>query len=321
MNESWDEIGQLFKNARSIVILSHVRPDGDAYGSSLGLAWTLRALGKEVLVCNEDGMARSYRFLPGSEEVVSTPKTAPQGCDIVIAVDTSTQERLGPTFALWNRKVDINLDHHASNTCYGTWNLIDPLAPASALVCYKLLQALGWTCPKEAASCFYVGLLTDTNAFRFCPLSPDVFRMAAELVEQGADPLSLSEGAYRNYSIGQFHLLREILAQTVFAWENRVAYYRLTPALLKQTGAENTEVENFLTYLQKVSTVQVAFMLEELEPNLTRVSLRSRAPIDVCQIAQRFGGGGHPRASGIRARIPMAEMEKLLLEEIRQVLQ
>jgi phosphoesterase RecJ-like protein len=320
IKEELDDMRRLLESARRIVVLSHVRPDGDAYGSSLGLAWCLRGLGKEVFVFNEDGVARSYLFLPGAAELIKTPPSPPEACDVVIAVDTSTAERLGASFASWGRRVDINLDHHASNTRYAQWNLVDPEAPASALVCYELARSFGWPCSGQAASCFYVGLLTDTNAFRFCPIRPEVFRRAAELVEAGADPLSLSEGAYRNYSLERFFLLREVLAQTVFVFENRVAYYRLTRSLLEQTGAESVEVENFLNYLQKVATVQVAFMLEEVEPDLTRVSLRSRSPIDVCKIAQRFGGGGHPCASGIRARLPMAEMERRLLSEIQQVL-
>jgi len=321
MKDALSQIKDLIHAHRSFVVLSHIRPDGDAYGTSLAFALVLRALGKQAVVYSQDGLSRNYLFLPGKELVERTPSFAPPAETAILTVDTSTKERLGESFLAWNRVPDLNLDHHASNPGYGKINIIDGESPASAQVLYELLEALDYPCPPEAAVNLYVGLMTDTGSFRFRQTTARTFEVAADLVTLGADPALASQHCYQSSSVERFNLQREVLGASRFTCGNRVAYYHLTQDLYAKTGAHSDEVENFLEQLQTVATVEVAFMLEDLDKGVTRASLRSRGKIDVNAIAAKFGGGGHRLAAGIRSSLPAAELERKLLAEIEAALQ
>lgn len=318
------QIDSLLRDSSSFRILSHIRPDGDAYGTALALAHVLRAMGKQVEVHTQDGLIRSYSFLPGSDLVTVTPSEGAPAETIVIAVDTSTLERLGENYVAWKRQPDLNLDHHESNPCYGRVNLVDGESPASAQVLYDVIEALKLPCPAEAAQCLYVGLMTDTGSFRFRQTTAHTFEVAAKLIHLGTDPAWAAQNCYQASSIGRFELQREVLQRTKFAFGHKVAHYRLTPDLYARTGAQADEVENFLDLLQTVSTVEVAFMLEQTREEAdkaqpkVRVSLRSRGAIDVNAIAGKFGGGGHRLAAGVRSILPIDDLERALLGEIDQ---
>jgi len=320
MKDALSQLKDLVHAHRSFVILSHIRPDGDAYGTSLALALALNALGKKAVVYNQDGLTRNYLFLPGKELIERTPSLAPPADTAILAVDTSTKERLGESFLSWDRVPDLNLDHHPSNPSYGKINIIDGDSPASAQVLYELLEALDYPCPPEAAMNLYVALMTDTGSFRFRQTTARTFEVAADLVTLGADPAEAAQQCFQSSSVERFNLQREVLGVTRFAFGNRVAHYHLTPELYARTGAQSDEVENFLELLQTVTTVEVAFMLEDLDKDVTRVSLRSRGKVDVNAIAAKFGGGGHRLAAGIRSKLPAPELEQRLLSEIEAAL-
>ena len=320
MQPHLDQFRALLAERNRFCILSHIRPDGDAYGSALGLALSLRAYGKEVSVYNEDGLLRNYLFLPGKDLVEKTPVAAPDADVAIIAVDTSTQERLGETFVGWNRQPDVNIDHHQSNPGFGRINLIDAESPACAQILLDLIEAAGLPCPPEAATNLYVGLMTDTGSFQYRHTTAHTFEVAAALVTRGADPTAIAQRFYQSTSVESFNLKREVLGVTKFTHGNRVAHYRLTQAMYASSGARTDEVENFLEQLQVVGTVEVAFMLEEMDGGKTRVSLRSRGTVDVNEIAGRLGGGGHRLAAGIRSSLPPDELEALLLKRIGEAL-
>lgn len=316
MADSLRTLAGLLRDNDSFVVLSHIRPDGDAFGSSIGLGLILQGMGKRVRVFNEDGPSDQYAHLASSVPVEKTPITPPPDHPKIIAVDCSTRERLGESFLRWGVPVDANIDHHPDNPGYATTNWIDPSALATAEIIARTALDLDFPLSAEAAAALYVGLLTDTNSFSFRPLRPETLELAAALIRAGADPETLSWRTFRNFSIHRFALLREILNRTQFAADNRIAFYRLTAELYTRTGTTSLEVENFLNYLQLVQTVQVAFMVEEIGPELTRISLRSIPAIDIRPVAARFGGGGHRCASGARAPLPAATVEKQLIEAI-----
>jgi len=321
MKNQLGQIKEWIDGHQAFAVLSHIRPDGDAYGTSIALALVLRALGKEVVVYNQDGLTRNYLFLPGKELVQKTPATPPPESTGLIAVDTSTLERLGATFTAWGRPPGLNIDHHPGNPGYGTINLIDGDSPASSQVVYELIEALGLPCPPEAAFNLYIGLMTDTGSFRFRQTTARTFEVASALVTRGADPAAAAQSCFQSSSAQRFQLQSEVLASSQFVLGNRVAYYRLTSEMYQRTGAQADEVENFLELLQAVSTIEVAFMLEEIAGGGTRVSLRSRGRVDVNAIAAKFGGGGHRLAAGIRSTFPIDRLEADLLREIEAALQ
>jgi phosphoesterase RecJ-like protein len=302
------------------LIISHVRPDGDAYGSTLGLGLSLRALGKDVLLCNADGLSLLFGFLPGSGDLVPTPATAPEADRLVIAVDCADHKRLGSVFDTWKRLPDVNIDHHVSNPGYAKLNLIDAKSPATAQVLYEIIAGLKWPLTAGVAANLYVGLMTDTGSFRYRQTTARSFEIAARLVEAGADATALAEGCYQSFRAERLFLMREVLNQVRFADNNRVAWFCLGPEIYARSGATADETEGLIEYLQGVKTVEVAFVLEAMPDGLTRASLRSRGRVDVQKICSQFGGGGHILAAGLRTKLDPATLETKLLELIAQQL-
>lgn len=316
LDSGLSEVRKLIQNHSSFAILSHVRPDGDAYGTSLAFAHLLRSQGKKVEVYNEDGLSPLFEFLPGSSEIKKTPATPPSDDTILIAVDTASLERLGPTFQSWSRKPDLNLDHHISNTKYGKLNWIDATSPASAQVLSHLAQKLEIPLSSETASCLYIGIMTDTGSFRYRQTTAETFEVAGKLIRAGADPTELAQACYQNYPASRLLLQKEVLHTVQFAHENQIAFCRLTPDMFKRSGATSEETEGLIESLQVVKTVEVAFILEEMPGGIVRASLRSRGKIDVQKIASQFGGGGHTLAAGIRSKLPAEEFEQKILNQI-----
>ena len=303
-----------------VLVISHVRPDGDAYGSSLGLGLCLSALGKEVIVTNADGLSSLFQFLPGSAKFTNSIPSAIEPDRLIIAVDCADQKRLGSAFEPGKRPPDVNIDHHISNPSYAKLNLIDAESPATAQVLFEIIIALKWPLTPEVAANLYVGLMTDTGSFRYRQTTARTFEVAAALVKAGADPTDLAEGCYQNFRAERLLLMREVLNELHFANENRVAWFYLTPETYKRTGATPEETEGLIEYLQAVKTVEVAFLLEAMSDGMTRGSLRSRGKVDVQKICSEFGGGGHRLAAGLRSRLEPAALEKKLLDLIAKQL-
>lgn len=320
VTENIPHLQQLVQANERFLIISHVRPDGDAYGSTLGLALALRALGKDVVAVNSDGLSSSFQFLPGSGTLSATPEKAPEADRVIIAVDCADRKRLGPVFDTWNRTPDVNIDHHVSNPGYAALNLIDPVSPATAQVLFEIIDALGWPLTADIASNLYVGLMTDTGSFRYRQTTARTFAVATRLVEAGADPTALAEGTYQSFRPERMLLLREVLNALHFTDEGRIAWFHLTPEMYARSGATSDETEGLIENLQTVRTVEVAFVLETMEGGLTRASLRSRGSVDVQSICAEFGGGGHRLAAGLRTKLDIPTLEKRLIELIEKQL-
>jgi phosphoesterase RecJ-like protein len=302
------------------LVISHVRPDGDAYGSTLGLALSLQALGKDVQVVNADGLSPLFEFLPGSKSLTVPLPTVPEPDRILIAVDCADAKRLGTVFDQWQRLPDVNIDHHVSNPGYASLNLIDAESPATAQVLYEIISALKWPLTPEVAANLYVGIMTDTGNFRYRQTTAHTFEVAARLVAAGADPTDLAEACYQSFRAERLLLISEVFKAIHFASRNRVAWFCLTPEMYALSGAIPDETEGLIEYLQAVKTVEVAFLLESLRDGLTRASMRSRGKVDVQQICREFGGGGHRLAAGLRTKLDPATLEKKLLELIAKQL-
>jgi phosphoesterase RecJ-like protein len=179
MNAALLEIAHALRAANKILILSHVRPDGDAIGSQLAMALTLQALGKQVTAWNEDGLPGTMRFLPGSR-LITKPSTDPETFDLVLALDTASKPRLGtPLRSIASAKFWINLDHHASNPRYGDLVYIDISAPATGQIVFELIQAAEFPMNADIAQALYAAISTDTGSFRYPNTCVRTFEVAA----------------------------------------------------------------------------------------------------------------------------------------------
>lgn len=314
------EIAHALREHETFVVISHVRPDGDALGSQLALALSLRALGKQVKVWNEDGMLEKYNFLPHAELVTKPPATS-EDFDVAIALDTATPQRLGTaSAAVGQAKLWINLDHHPSNPRYGDLVYLDAQAPATGQIIYELLESEALPLDAAIADNLFAAISTDTGSFQYPNTTARTFEIAAALVQRGVAVGRLSQLLYENFPRRRTELLRELLGTMRFAADGRVAAFSLSAEVAARLGVLPEDNEGLIDHLRAIQGVVVAVFFEELPEGKVRVSMRSKSEAaDVCAICQQFGGGGHKLAAGARVRGSLAEVEARVLAEICRV--
>jgi bifunctional oligoribonuclease and PAP phosphatase NrnA len=314
------EIGRALRDHQRFAVLSHVRPDGDALGSQLALALSLQELGKTVRVWNEDGMLEKYSFLPHAELLTKPPATK-EDVDLVVALDTAVQTRLGTALdAVGSAKMTINIDHHPSNPAYGDLVYVDPASPATGQILFELIADQKLPLTKEVAENLYVAISTDTGSFQYPNTTARTFEIAAGLIHIGVDVGRVSQLLYENYPRRRIELLRELLGTMRFEGKGRVASFSLSLEMAKRLGVLPEDNEGLIDHLRAIQGVIVAVFFEELPDGKVRVSMRSKSEkADVCAICMKFGGGGHTLAAGARVRGTLAEVEQKVLEAICEV--
>jgi phosphoesterase RecJ-like protein len=317
MNASFAEIAQTLRGANSVLVLSHMRPDGDAIGSQLAMAIALRELGKKITVWNENGLPESMRFLPESV-LVTLPATEPRDFDVVLALDTATRQRLGtPLKSIGHADRWINIDHHASNPGYGDLVYIDSTSPATGQILCEFIRESGFPMTPAIADALYAAIATDTGSFRYTNTTARTFEIAAELVRAGVKVGEMSIQLYDSYPKRRVELLGQILPHAVFQAEDRLASLVLTLETKKSLGIHADDIDGLIDYIRSVRTVQVAVFFEELGEGGIRISMRSKNPrIDVNRICSEFGGGGHALAAGARIRGTLAEVQNKVIKRI-----
>jgi phosphoesterase RecJ-like protein len=310
------EIGRVLREHNKFAVLSHVRPDGDALGSTLALALSLKGLGKEVRAWNEEGMLEKYNFL-AQAELLTQPPSEPEDFDVVVALDTAVQNRLGTTTsAVRHAKLWINIDHHPSNPRYGDLVYIDPTAPATGQILFEFLTNQNFPITPEIAENLYAAISTDTGSFQYPNTTVRTFEIAAELVRCGVEVGRISQLLYENFPRRRTELLRELLGTMQFGCDGKLAWFSLSQAAALALGVIPEDNEGLIDHLRATRGVIVAIFFEELIDGKVRVSMRSKKEaVDVCAICTQFGGGGHVLAAGARVRGTLPEVEKKIVEQ------
>jgi bifunctional oligoribonuclease and PAP phosphatase NrnA len=317
---NFPEIARAFREHQTFAVLSHVRPDGDALGSQLALALSLKQLGKDVRIWNEDGMLEKYSFLSRAE-LLTKPPSAAEDVDVGVALDTAIQNRLGTALeAVRSAKIWVNIDHHPSNPGYGNLVYVDPTSPATGQILFELIKSEQLPFNREIAENLYVAISTDTGSFQYPNTTARTFEIAAELVRAGVDVGRVSQQLYENYPRRRVELLRELLRTMHFEGGGRVASFSLSQKTAAELGVLPEDNEGLIDHLRAIRGVVVAVFFEELAEGKVRVSMRSKSEAaDVCAICQKFGGGGHTLAAGARVRGTLTEVEQRVLEAICEV--
>jgi bifunctional oligoribonuclease and PAP phosphatase NrnA len=297
-----DRIIESIRDSHTICVVGHIRPDGDCVGSQLGLTLALQAEGKKVTCWNEDRIPQKYDFLD-RDGIIQRPKRGMK-FDCVIATDAATFERLGSVGrCVHQRKLLINIDHHASNTRYGDLNWVSAREPSTGELIFRLLKIAKWPITKRIADSLFTAVSTDTGSFQYATTRPGTYHVAGELVSRGADLARICDEVYQSYPLSRARLLRHIYSHFRLTHRDEIAYFWLRKADFTRTGAETSDTEGLIDHIRAIAPVVVACVFEEIEPELTRISLRSKSDkVNVSEIAALFGGGGHPAAAG--ARIP-----------------
>ncbi|MBI3882075.1 MAG: bifunctional oligoribonuclease/PAP phosphatase NrnA [Verrucomicrobia bacterium] len=286
--------------ARRICVVGHIRPDGDCIGSQLGLTLALRNEGKDVTCWNQDPVPDKLRFLD-PDRLVQPPRRG-QKFDLVIATDCASFERLGKTGdCITNRKSLLNIDHHASNTRYGDVNWVSPREPSSGELIFRLLKEARWPITQEIADNLFAAISTDTGSFQYPTTRPATLHAAADLIKRGANLGKVCQEIYQSFPLARVKLVKHVYNRFHLTDHDRIAYFWLKQADFSRTGAGPEDAEGLIDHIRAIEPVVIAVVFEELGPELTRISLRSKdSAVNVNEVAQLFGGGGHSAAAGAR---------------------
>jgi phosphoesterase RecJ-like protein len=309
MDGTLDRAAQAIASAGSLALACHQVPDGDALGSMLALHRLAVRAGKPAVASWPEPFAAGphYSFLPGLDQVTK-PADFPPAPEVMVTFDCGSLERLGelaePARAAGTLVV---VDHHATNDGFGTIDLIDPHAAASAVIVRRLLDRLGWPLDREAAICLYTGLVCDTGRFQYDNTTPEVFQMAAELTRHDIPVSAISRQLFEEHRLAYLQLVADALQRVELDPEKRFVATWVTADDLARNGVELEETEGLIDIVRRTSEADVSCVLKET-PDGTRVSLRAVSDVDVGAIATSFGGGGHKAAAGFKSDRPVGEV-------------
>lgn len=298
----------------SFLVTSHARPDGDAVGSILALWMTLKQMGKQAEMMLYDCVPMIYRTLPDACRIRTAPSLSnsfhPQAV-VLLECDSVARSRL--------RGIDksflINIDHHATGRSFADVNWIHTEASAVAELVYRLAVSAGVSISPEMATCLYTALLSDTGSFCYAGTNARTFELARDLVKLGACPARIAQDVYFSNPASKMRLLGAAL--TTLKREGRIAWLWVTHSDMVRLGAAEEDCEGIVNYAIGISGVDVAVFLRELPDHRVRLSLRSKNNVNVAEVAERFGGGGHENASGCTLEGPLHSATDRALDALR----
>jgi phosphoesterase RecJ-like protein len=312
MEDDWARAVAILGSAREVCLACHVRPDGDALGSMLAVAHALRlraaSSGQRVIASFGDDpfeIPRILRFLPGAD-LLSPPDSYPDRPEVMVTFDAASADRLGLLEARAARADElIVLDHHASNTRFGTLHLIDPAAAATAVLAYDLIGRLGVPITRDIAFGLYAGIVTDTGSFKYSTTSPRVHRIVAQLLETGIEPGAVAQELWDRAPFGYLGMLSQVLGRAVLepaaAAGHGMVWTTVSRADRAAFGLHFDVAESVIDLLRRTDEADVAVVFKESDGGQWMVSARSKGKVDVGRACTRAGGGGHRSAAGFTA--------------------
>lgn len=317
-----DEAAKVLANATEVTLVCHVNPDADAIGSMLGLANHLVARGVKVEAAAPnkfEDLPRWVDVLPGRELLVP-PGKLNKSPKVLVTLDAADLARLdGLTHLVENAETSIVIDHHRTNPGFGTINMIDGDASATAELVYKLIQTMGDELDADVAACLYAGLVTDTGRFQYESATPEVLRIAADIRERSFDHARLAQALYADGSVAYLRLLAIVLGRVQHVPEANLVWTYATRKDLKDAKVAIQETDDLIDTIRMARDSDVSAVLKEQAAGGFKVSMRSRGDTNVAEIAEAFGGGGHRLAAGYSAKGSLEEASGALVEALVQV--
>jgi phosphoesterase RecJ-like protein len=309
------QVVELIENKSNFAITTHIKPDGDGVGSSLGLCWLLRSLGKNAEVIVNGDVPPSYRSLPGADEIRDVKELDGQ-YDAVFVIECSDITR--PGIAGLENAFTVNIDHHSTSEHFGSINWIDSTASAVGEMIYNLCKAVGGRITKEIAECVYMALVTDTGSFHFPNTSDRTLKVASELIKAGAKPSKIGEAVYYNYPWSRIELMRQVLSTIRRDETGRIAMMRQTLEMREKAGAIDGDNNGFVNIPLAAKDIRAAVYMREVGKNKYRASLRSKGDVNVARVAEKFGGGGHKNAAGLGVEGDWDELEREIVAALNE---
>lgn len=294
----WQQACDSIRSAERIVLSTHCNPDGDGIGSQLGLFHTLREAGKQVYMHNRDEVPRIYRFLPGAEHIGWGEHFPQTDIDLIVSLDCGDRMRLGMDKSFFAGATLLNIDHHVSNSHYGDVNLVIGEACSTGAIVLDIMDRLHLPLSAAAASAIYVTVVTDTGSFRLPNTDAGVHRLAARLIEAGAEPWVIAIGVYESFTPARQQLLASCLQTLELCDEGRSAWIYVDDAMYAKHGGDVEDTEGFIEYARAIEGVEVAVFLRPEGNGAWKASFRGKHGADVGALAAGLGGGGHRHAAG-----------------------
>ena len=319
MENSFSELRDKIEKAESIIVFSHVSPDGDTLGSNLAISLMIeKYFNKKVDSTFVGKLPNTYNYLPDFErfiDVQDIDKT--KQYDLAIAVDVASKDRMVfGTQIFDNAKVKVNIDHHKTNIGYADINIVEGDAACVGIILYKIFKFWELDIPKDVARCIYTSLLTDTGGFKYENTTPETFMLAADLVRLGVSPSYEFRACYETKPQSMVQFQAYVVSNTVFYNSGKVAFSKITRSDMSKFNAEDDYTEGIVEVLRTSKNVEIAAILKETKEGYTKVSLRSKT-IDLTPIVMDFGGGGHTFAAGCTIKKPIAIAFDKLLKRVQ----
>ena len=315
------DAAKALKEAYSVLLTCHRNPDGDAIGSELALAELAARLGVKSTIVNRDPTPANLMLLPGSDQIrVSTnlPEDFPEAFDLVITVECPDLERSG--FEGLTKVPILNIDHHPANPAYGVVNYLDDQSPAVGEMALRLYGELNITPSKDAATNLFAALSTDTGDFRYSNATSRAFRAAAEMVDAGAEPANVANWVHNHRSLASVRLLGEALKTLRIVADGTLALITADLGAFSRAEAGPEDTEEIINIPRAIAGVDAVVFCKQWEPDIVKVSLRSRGTVDVRSVAAAFGGGGHKNAAGCSIHTDLETARKALESSIAELL-
>jgi bifunctional oligoribonuclease and PAP phosphatase NrnA len=318
-----DSIIEILKRENDFVVFSHEFPDGDGIGSQLAMFHLLDKLGKKVTLVNRDKVPEQLLFMPGSDRLVREHVDV-TGSEVVVMIDVPVPERCGFEDGkeyISNARHSINIDHHISCIEYAEHNWIDPDASSVGEMLFQLFDRGGFNICRDAAICLYTSMITDTGNFRYSNTTAETLRVAGELIKLGADPAAISGEIYSNLPHSRYRLLALALDTLTLINNGTIATIKVTREMMEKTGASPNDTDGIVNYTSTIKGVRIGVFLRETDDGKVKASLRSKtSKYNVNLIAGKFGGGGHPTASGCTIQAPLEKAEEMIINEAQQTI-
>lgn len=306
-----DEIGKRTFNARTFWVICHENPDGDTLGCCLAVYGALVDGGKKAQVFTPDPIPRMYQFMPHARQFNYTERLPDELPDVVLVCDNAAFDRLGHISDELTRlglgphangkargTQMINIDHHIGNDNYGDLNLVDPSCGSCGELFYYIFRQLKIPITRDMAINLYAAILTDTGRFSYGNTNSGTFRIASELIRIGVDPFDVVNRVYNTRTPDQIRLMGLVLGTLKVVPQLGYFHCYVTQEMLRETNTVMTDTEGVMDLMKTVGDYEVCFFFKEEDNGTVRVSVRSNGKFNVNILARRFGGGGHPAASG-----------------------
>ena len=307
------QVAEAIRKRQRFVITSHMRPDGDAIGSELAMAYALRQLGKDVRVVNRDAAPPPLHVFPGVADIEVAERVDDPG-DAVIVMESGNLERTG--VAGLERGFVINIDHHMGNSMYGALNWFDVSAAACGEMVFDLIRELGVPLTREIATHIYITILTDTGSFHYSSISPRTFDICRQCMEAGVDPPVVARSIFDSNNLGRLRLFGAVLSGMEIDPTGRLVTLLVDHKLAAECGGTYEDTEGLINLPLTVKEIQAVMFFKEHAPDDWRVSMRSKGNVDINAVARQFGGGGHKNASGCSATGRVEDLKLIFRQKI-----